>query len=157
MKKNNVQLLNAVDLQEIKNANRKDGKGLKVIAKEYGISYGAAKCAVASKNVNDFKRLLAEYNRKENEAAKDRRTAKKRTAKAEELKAAAPEGSDLGYAYTPKQVKLKLDAVTRLAESDNERLDTVVQLLITSPDNLVTRIAKLEGRKGLLRRFLDRF
>lgn len=159
MGKNNVQLLNAVDLQQIKNANRKEGKGLKAIAKQYGISYGAAKCAVESKNVNHFKQLLKEYNRKENEAAKARRANKRQNTKAQEK--AAEEVKSLGYAYTPAEVKKKLDAVTALAESDNERLNTVVSLLVggdgENEDNVITRLTRLENRKGIVRRFLDKF
>lgn len=152
-KKNNVAAINHVTLQQIR--NDKKAMSITAIAKKYGIGYAAAKNASESKSLSEFRRRMETYNANEAKANKARRAAKRNN---EGQKAKAAEKvKDLGYAYTPAQVKQKIDALERHAANLEERLQTVVSLLIESDDNVVTRLYRLESRKGLVRRFLERF
>jgi hypothetical protein len=150
---NNVAAINHVKLQQIKSDHKT--MGLKPLAKKYGIGYAAAKNAVEAKNLKDFRAKMAAYYKAEAEAARKRR----QNQKAKE--ATADQIVETANVYTPEQTKRKLDAVEALAQNNSERLDTVVSLLIggdnETDDNVITRLARLEGRKSWLRRFLDKF
>lgn len=152
-KKNNVAAVNHVTLQQIR--NDKKTMSITAIARKYGIGYAAAKNACESKSLSEFKRRMISYNANEAKAAAARRKAKKNNEGAKQK--AAEKVADLGYAYTPAQVKQKIDQLQKHAANLEERLQTVVSLLIESDDNVVSRIYRLEKRKGFIRRFLERF
>lgn len=154
MGKNNAQFIDANALKDIKSRNKK-GDGQKKIAKEYNVSPTTISFAIRANSVAEFKKLLKERTDKEVAARRDRKAAKKQNDKAQEK--AAEKVKDLGYAYTPKQVKQLIDGLVEHVNNLEERLQTVTSLLITSDDNVVSRLYKLEGKKSWLRRFLEKF
>lgn len=153
-KPNNVAAINHVKLQQIKS----DSKTMSIskLAGTYGIGYAAAKNAVAAKNLTDFKQRMADYNAAEAKKNAERRAAKRQNAKAQ---AAAAEKvvDNITKPYTDQEVKTLIDGLLRHTASLEERLQTVINLLIDSDDNVVKRIYNLENKKGKLRRFLERF
>lgn len=152
-KKNNVAAINHVTLQQIKSDSK--NTSLTKLAKKYGIGYAAAKNAVAAKNLTDFKQRMTEYNTQQALASNARRAEKKQNDKAkaeaaEKIKASA-------NTYTDKQVKGIIDGLVVHVDNLEERIQTLTSLLITSEDNLVTRVYNLEGKRSAVRRFLDKF
>lgn len=153
-KPNNVATINHVKLQQIKS----DAKTMSIskLAGTYGIGYAAAKNAVEAKNLTDFKQRMASYYENEKRAAAERRKAKKQNAKAQE-KAAEKVVKDITEPYTPEQTKVLIDGLIRHCNNLEERLQTISSLLVESDDNVVSRIYKLENKKGVVRRFLEKF
>lgn len=155
MGKNNAQHIAANDLKDIKQRNTK-GESQKAIAKQYGISPTTVSFAIRAHSVAEFKKLLKERTDKEVAARRDRKAAKKQNDKAQEK--AAEKVKDLGYAYTPKQVKQLIDGLVEHTNNLEDRVQTLTSLVVANPeDNLVSRVYRLEGKKSLLRRFLDKF
>lgn len=155
MGKNNAQFIDANALKDIKTRNKK-GDGQKKIAKEYNVSPTTISFAIRANSVAEFKKMLKERTDKEVAARRDRKAAKKQNDKAQDV--AAEKVKSLGYAYTPKQVKQLIDGLVEHTNNLEERVQTLTSLVVANPeDNLVTRVYKLEGKKPLLRRFLDKF
>ena len=155
MGKNNAQFIDANALKDIKAKNRA-GNSQKQLATQYGVSPTTIGFVIKANSVAEFKKLLKERTDKEVSARRDRKAAKKQNDKAQEK--ASEYVKDLGYAYTPKQVKQFIDGLLAHNESLEERVQTLTSLVVANPeDNLVSRIYRLEGKKSLLRRFLDKF
>lgn len=153
-KKNNVGKIDHVKLQQIR--NDKKTMSITAIAKKYGIGYAAAKNATESKSLSEFKRRMASYNAAEARAEVNRRAARKQNTKAQQ-QAAEKLVDNATKLYTEQQVKVLIDGLVAHTQNLDERLQTVVSLLVESDDNVVSRIYKLENRRGIVRRFLERF
>ena len=107
-------------------------------------------------DLEDFNRLQRERSAKNTEQRRARKAAKQHNEK--QVEKAAEKVKDLGYAYTPKQVKQLIDGLVEHTNNLEDRLQTLTSLVVANPeDNLVTRVYRLEGKKPLLRRFLDKF
>ncbi len=155
MGKNNAQFIDATAIKDIKEKNRQ-GNSQKALAGTYGVSPTTIGFAIRANSVAEFKKLLKERTDKEVAARRDRKAAKKQNDKAKAV--ATEKVKDLGYAYTPKQVKQLIDGLVEHTNNLEERVQTLTSLVVANPeDNLVTRVYKLEGKKPLLRRFLDKF
>lgn len=155
MGKNNAQFIDAKALKDIKQKNRQ-GNSQKQLAVQYGVSPTTIGFVVKANSVAEFKKLLKERTDKEVAARRDRKAAKKQNDKAQEK--AAEKVKDLGYAYTPKQVKQLIDGLVEHCNNLEDRVQTLTSLVVANPeDNLVSRVYRLEGKKPLLRRFLDKF
>jgi len=153
-KQSNYGKINHVTLQQIR--NDKKTMSTTAIAKKYKIGYAAAKNASVSKSLSEFKRLMTNYNANEAKASQERRKAKKQNNKAQ-AKAADKVVANAQDVYTPQQVKLLIGDLIKHTQNLEERLQTVVSLLVESDDNVVTRLYKLENSKSVVRRFLERF
>lgn len=155
MGKNNAQFIDAAALKDIKDKNRK-GNSQKQLATQYGVSPTTIGFVIKANSVAEFKKLLKERTDKEVAARRTRKAAAKQNDKAKAV--ATEKVKDLGYAYTPKQVKQFIDGLIEHTANLEERVQTLTSLVVANPeDNLVTRVYKLEGKKPLLRRFLDKF
>lgn len=155
MGKNNAQFIDANALKDIKAKNRA-GNSQKQLANQYGVSPTTIGFVIKANSVAEFKKLLKERTDKEVAARRDRKAAKKQNDKAQVK--AAEKVKDLGYAYTPKQVKQLIDGLVAHTDNLEERVQTLTSLVVANPeDNLVSRVYRLEGKKSLLRRFLDKF
>ena len=153
-KKNNVATIDHVKLQQIKSDNETMSRTK--LAKKYGISYAAAKNAVDARNLKDFKTRMANYNKVEAAAAANRRNAKKQNTKAQE-KAGAKVVENAQDVYTPQQAKVLIDSLRKHTANLEDRVQTISSLLVESDDNVVTRLYRLETKRGIVRRFLERF
>jgi transposase len=153
-KKNNVAAIDHVKLQQIKS----DSKTMSItkLAGTYGIGYAAAKNAVEARNLKDFKERMAAYNAAEAKKNAERRKAKTQN-QASVKKTAEQIVSNAKQTYSKREVKTLIDGILRHTASLEERMQTMVSLLIESDDNVVSRIYKLENKKGRVRRFLERF
>lgn len=141
---------NAV-LNSIKRDYKKEKLSIKAIAKKYEIGNATAANAVKAVDLADFNRLQQERSTKNTQQRRARKhNTKQVEVAAEKLKASAD-------TYTPKQTKAYIDALQLHVANLEDRIQTLSSLLVESDDNLVTRIYKLEGRRGAVRRFLDRF
>lgn len=145
---------NAV-LKSIKRDYEKENLSIKALAKKYEIGNATAANAVKAADLEDFNRLQRERSAKNTEQRRARKAAKQHNEK--QVEKAAEKVKDLGYAYTPKQVKGHIDALLLHVANLEDRVQTLSSLLVESDDNIVSRIYRLEGKKGWLRRFLDRF
>lgn len=154
MKKNNVATIDHVKLQQIKSDNKTMSRTK--LAKKYGISYAAAKNAVEARNLKDFKARMANYNKVEAAAAISRRNAKKQNTKAQ-VKAGAKVVENAQDVYTPQQAKVLIDSLRKHAANLEDRVQTISSLLVESDDNVVSRLYRLENKRGIVRRFLERF
>jgi len=146
----------AVELQQIKNLVNKDGLTVSAVAKKTGRGYETVKNAVTAKNINDFKKLQQDRVKKESAARKERNQAKRQNDKAQK-KTAAEIISNAKQTYSKREVKTLIDGILKHTNSLEERVQTISSLLVESDDNVVKRLYNLEGRKGFLRRFLERF
>jgi len=146
----------AVELQQIKNLVNKDGLTVSAVAKKTGRGYETVKNAVTAKNINDFKKLQQDRVKKESAARKERNQAKRQNDKAQK-KTAAEIISNAKQTYSKREVKTLIDGILKHTNSLEERVQTISSLLVESDDNVVKRLYHLEGRKGFLRRFLERF
>lgn len=154
MGKNKAVAIDEKELKVIKGKNAA-GIGQKKLAKEYGVSPTTVSFAIRANSVAEFKKLMAERSSKEVAARKattknDKHNDKVKAVAAEEIKEKAKP-------YTPEQTKALIDGLVLHADNLEERVQTLVSLLITADDNVVSRIYKLEGKRSALRRFLDRF
>lgn len=152
-KQSRVNELKAVELQQIKNDHNKGGMSITAIAKKWRIGYAAAKNAVESKNQGDFKRRMDEYNKAEAKASQARRAAKNNN-RVETEKAAEKIKEPV---YTDRQATNHINSLLNHVANLEDRVQTLSSLLVESDDNVVTRLYRLENKKGLVRRFLERF
>jgi Spy/CpxP family protein refolding chaperone len=150
-KKNNVAAINHVTLQQIR--NDKKTMSITAIAKKYGVGYAAAKNATESKSLSEFRRRMASYNANEAKANQERRKAKKQNTKAQ-VKAAEKITAPV---YTPEQATAHINSLLQHVGNLEDRVQTISSLLVESDDNVVTRLYRLENKRGLVRRFLERF
>lgn len=155
-----MKVTTAAILKAIKRDHEKENLSIKAIAAKYEIGSSTAANAIKAVDLADFERLQKERSAKNTTARRSRKAVKANNDK--QVEAAAEKVKDLGYAYTPKQAKQKIDAALALAELNNERLDTIASLLVgdnDGGDNLVSRVYRLESKTllGLVRRFLARF
>lgn len=155
MGKNNAQFLNWDNIKEIKAANRA-GNSIKKLSKEYKIGVVTCANAIKATSLAHFKQLQKERSTKETASKRDRRAAAKQNAKVTD-EAAKELRKRLTTPYTPEQTRQLIDGLVAHTSDLEDRVTTLTQLLITSDDNIVSRIYKLEGKKSLLRRFLDKF
>lgn len=145
--------LTATQLQTIKNMSKKEGKSNTTIAKELKLGYRAVKTALKAKNIGDYRRLIEAENKKEAAASKKNRAAKRNNA-AQVEKAADKIKEPV---YTDRQATAHINQLIKHVANLEDRVQTLSSLLVESDDNLVTRIYKLENKRGLVRRFLERF
>lgn len=149
-----IEPMNVTKLQQI----RSDAKTMSktALAKKYKVGGRTIAAALAANgNMNKFKTELATINKKEAEAAKKNRAAKNNNNAKVEAKAA--EIMDGPTEYTGPQAKALIDGLLIHTENLEERVQTLSSLLVESDDNIVTRIYRLENKKGFIRRFLERF
>ena len=106
--------------------------------------------------IKDFKTRMANYNKVEAAAAANRRNAKKQNTKAQE-KAGAKVVENAQDVYTPQQAKVLIDSLRKHTANLEDRVQTISSLLVESDDNVVTRLYRLETKRGIVRRFLERF
>lgn len=151
-KQSRVNELKATDLQQIKN-DHKGGMSITSIAKKRKIGYAAAKNAVNSRNLNHFKQLMADYNKAEAKASKQRRAAKNNN-RVETEKAAEKIKEPV---YTERQATAHINQLIKHVANLEDRVQTLSSLLVESDDNIVSRLYRLENKKGRVRRFLERF
>lgn len=158
-KTNNAAQVNHVTLQQIRN----DAKTMSTtaIARKYKIGYRAAKCAVQAKSLSEYRRLLATAYKAEAEKASKKRATTKHNEKQKE-QAATQMLEKAGQEMTNKQLTIAVMGQGKHLENLEERIQTVVNLLVgggkeTDSDDLVTRLTRLENKKGFVRRFLERF
>lgn len=153
-KQGNIKTMDHVKLQQIKS----DSKTMSItkLAKAHSIGYAAAKNAVQARNLKHFKELMASYNTNEAKASQQRRAAKKQNDKAQG-KAAEKVVENATQTYSDQQVKALIDGLVKHTGNLEERLQTVVSLLVESDDNVISRIYNLETKRGFIRRFLERF
>lgn len=151
-KTNQPKPVTAVEIQQIKNMKNKDGLSITAIAKKTGRGYETVKNAVNAKNLGDFKRLQQERVKREGERRQAKRQNQQSVKKtAEEIISGAKK------TYSKRELKTLIDGLLRHTNSLEERLQTIVSLLIEADDNLVTRVYRLENKKSRVRRFLERF
>lgn len=152
MGKNNERPVTHVELMQARNMRNKDGMTITAIAKKLKRGQETTKNMVASKSLSEFRRLQAQRHERDKAAA----AAKRQNQKAQEQ---AAEGviENITEPYTPEQAKMLIDGLIRHTQNLEERLQTISSLLVESDDNLVTRIYKLENKKGVVRRFLEKF
>lgn len=152
MGKNNDRPVTHVELMQARNMHKKDGLSITAIAKKLKRGQETTKNMVNSKSLSEFRRLQAQRHERDKAAAAAKRQNKKATtAAAEKVLENATE------TYTPEQAKALIDGLIRHTQNLEERLQTLSSLLVESDDNLVTRIYKLENKKGVVRRFLEKF
>lgn len=157
-KTNNAAQIDHVKLQQI----RVDAKTLSTtaIARKYKIGYRAAKCAIEAKSLSQYRRFLATAYKAEAEAASKKRATKKHNEKQKEV-AADKIIEKATKEFTNKQLTGLVIAQGKHIENLEERMQTVVSLLVggtdSETDDVVTRLTRLENKKGVLRRFLDKF
>lgn len=154
MGKNNAKFIDEAELKAIKEKSAA-GIGQKRLAGEYKVSPTTISFAIRAKGVAEFKKLLAERSSKEvaernQRKATDKHNDKVKTVAAEKIK-------DSAKVYTPAQTKQLIDGLVEHTTNLEERVQTLVSLLITADDNVVSRVYNLEGKRSLVRRFLDRF
>lgn len=153
-KTNAVEPMNVTKLQQIRSDAKKMSKT--ALAKKYKVGSRTIAAALAANgNLNKFKTELAAINAKEAEQTRKARAAKKHNEKKVEAKAA--EIIDEPREYTGPQAKALIDGLLVHTGNLEERLQTLSSLLVESDDNIVTRIYRLENKKGIVRRFLERF
>jgi hypothetical protein len=96
---------------------------------------------------------MASYNANEAKANQERRKAKKQNTKAQ-VKAAEKITAPV---YTPEQATAHINSLLQHVGNLEDRVQTISSLLVESDDNVVTRLYRLENKRGLVRRFLERF
>lgn len=159
-KTNNAAQIKLVDLQHI----RQDAKTLSTtaIARKYKIGYRAAKAAIEAKgNLTKYRELLAAAYKAEAKKAQGSRAKAKHNEKQKE-QAATEMLEKAGQEMTNKQLTVVVTGQGKHLENLEERMQTVVNLLVgggkeSDTDDLVTRLTRLENKKGFIRRFLERF
>ena len=152
MGKTNENAVTHVELMQVRNMHKKDGKSITAIAKEIKRGQETVKNMVNSKSLSEFRRLQAQRSERE----KARKQAKRQNT-ASVKKTAEEIINSAKQTYSKREVKTLIDGLLRHTNSLEERLQTIVSLLIEADDNLVTRVYRLESKKGKLRRFLERF
>lgn len=152
MGKNNERPVTHVELMQARNMHRKDKMSITAIAKKLRRGQETVKNMVNSKSLSEFRRLQAARVERDSAARK----AKRQNQKAQE-KAAEKVIEDITEPYTPEQSKILIDGLIRHCNNLEERLQTISSLLVESDDNIVTRLYKLENKKGVVRRFLEKF
>lgn len=154
MGKNNAQFLNWDNIKAIKAAN-KSGVSIKKLSKEYKLGIVTTANAVKATSLAHFKQLQQERSAKEVASKRDRRAAAKSNAKVTD-EAAKELRKRLTKPYTPEQTRALIDGMVAHIDNLEERVQTLTSLLISSEDNVVSRLYKLE-KPHFIRRFLERF
>lgn len=150
-KQSRVNAMDHVTLQQIR--NDKKTMSVTAIAKKHKIGYAAAKNATESKSLSEFKRRMATYNANEAKASKARRAAKQNN------KAAVEQAAEKikEPVYTDRQATHHINSLLNHVANLEDRVQTLSSLLVESDDNIVSRLYRLENKKGVVRRFLERF
>ena len=154
MGKNNAQFLNWDNIKAIK-AENKSGVSIKKLSQKYKIGIVTTANAIKASSLAHFKQLQQERSSKEVASKRERRAAVVSNAKVTN-EAAKELRKRLTTPYTPEQTRAFIDGLIKHNDSLEERVQTIVSLLIEAEDNVITRLYKLE-KKHWLRRFLERF
>lgn len=140
-----------VELQQARNMHSKNGMSITAIAKKTGRGQETVKNMLAAKSLSEFKRLQTQRVERDVAARKAKRgNEKKVEAKAAEILAEPRE-------YSPAQTKVIIDGLLTHTANLEERVQTLSSLLVESDDNIVTRLYRLENKRGIVRRFLEKF